>query len=66
MTCARLLAVISAASSTLIDETLTVDSASRRGLLESIAAKSKEMEQLVSNVLDLMRFETGPVPLRLD
>jgi len=24
------------------------------------------MEQLVSNVLELMRFETGPVPLRLD
>ena len=60
------LAVISAASSTLADESLTIAPASRRALVDSIGAKSKEMEQLVSNVLDLMRFETGPVSLRLD
>jgi two-component system, OmpR family, sensor histidine kinase KdpD len=60
------LAVISGASSTLVNESLVVDPAARRALLESIATKSKEMEQLVTNVLDLMRFETGPVPLRLD
>jgi two-component system sensor histidine kinase KdpD len=60
------LAVISAASSTLADESLSFDAAARRALLASITAKSREMEQLVSNVLDLMRFETGPVPLRLD
>jgi two-component system, OmpR family, sensor histidine kinase KdpD len=60
------LAVISAASSTLADESLSFDAPSRRDLLASITAKSREMEQLVSNVLDLMRFETGPVPLRLD
>jgi two-component system, OmpR family, sensor histidine kinase KdpD len=60
------LAVISAASSTLADDGLTIDAQSRRALAQSIGAKSREMEQLVSNVLDLMRFETGPVRLRLD
>lgn len=60
------LAVISAASSTLADVSLKLDDAARRALVESIGTKSKEMEQLVSNVLDLMRFETGTVPLRLD
>ena len=60
------LAVISAASSTLADPGLTIDPEARRALVDSIGAKSREMEQLVSNVLDLMRFETGPVPLRLD
>ena len=60
------LAVISAASSTLSDSSLTIDAPARQALLASISTKSKEMEQLVSNVLDLMRFETGPVSLRLD
>jgi two-component system sensor histidine kinase KdpD len=60
------LAVIAAASGTLADDTLAIDPESRRALVGSIGAKSREMEQLVSNVLDLMRFETGPVPLRLD
>jgi two-component system, OmpR family, sensor histidine kinase KdpD len=60
------LAVISAASSTLADASLTIDPQARRALVDSIGAKSREMEQLVSNVLDLMRFETGKVPLRLD
>ena len=60
------LAVISAASSTLADESLTIDPTARRALLASIATKSKDMERLVTNVLDLMRFESGPVALRLD
>jgi two-component system sensor histidine kinase KdpD len=60
------LAVISAASGTLSDPSLTIDAPARQALLTSISTKSKEMEQLVSNVLDLMRFETGPVSLRLD
>jgi two-component system, OmpR family, sensor histidine kinase KdpD len=60
------LAVIGAASSTLADASLTLDDAARQSLAGSISAKSKEMEQLVSNVLDLMRFESGNVQLRLD
>jgi len=60
------LAVIGAASSALSDDTLALNPVARRELVASIGIKSKEMEQLISNVLDLMRFETGPVPLRLD
>lgn len=60
------LAVISAASSTLADDALQVEPGVRRALVASIAARSREMEHLVANVLELMRFETGSVPLRLD
>jgi two-component system sensor histidine kinase KdpD len=60
------LSVISAASSALADDGLVLDAQARRTLASSIATKAQEMGQLVANVLDLMRFETGPVPLRRD
>lgn len=60
------LAVISAAGSTLADAALPLDGAARHELARSIVHRAGDMNQLISNVLDLMRFETGTVPLRRD
>jgi two-component system sensor histidine kinase KdpD len=60
------LAVIAGASSALGDPSLQIDAGTRRQLAESIEAKAREMSELISNVLDLMRFESGEVPLRRD
>ena len=38
----------------------------RRALARSIETKAREMSELVSNVLDLMRFECGQIVLRRD
>jgi two-component system sensor histidine kinase KdpD len=60
------LAVIAGASSALNDKTLRLDDGSRAQLAASIEDKAQEMSELISNVLDLMRFETGEVHLRRD
>jgi two-component system sensor histidine kinase KdpD len=60
------LAVIAGASSALNDPQLNVDAAARARLAASIEAKAQEMSELISNVLDLMRFEAGEVKLRRD
>ena len=60
------LAVISGASTALNDPQLVLDADARSRLVASIATKSQEMSELISNVLDLMRFEAGEVRLRLD
>ena len=57
------LAVITGASSALTDPTLTLDSTARTALARSIEVKAREMNDLISNVLDLMRFESGEVRL---
>jgi two-component system sensor histidine kinase KdpD len=60
------LAVMAGAGSTLADHSATLDDATRVSLARSIETKAREMSDLVSNVLDLMRFESGQVVLRLD
>lgn len=60
------LSVITAASTALADDALPLDGAARRDLARSIADKAFDVSQLVSNVLELLRFEGGPVPLRRD
>jgi two-component system, OmpR family, sensor histidine kinase KdpD len=60
------LAVITGASSALNDNSLVFDPAVRAGLAASIEDKAREMSEIISNVLDLMRFETGHVALRRD
>ncbi|HUO95818.1 MAG TPA: sensor histidine kinase KdpD [Steroidobacteraceae bacterium] len=60
------LAVIAGASSALSDAALALDAETRRRLAASIEGKAQEMSELISNVLDLMRFETGEVRLRRD
>lgn len=58
------LAVMAGAGSTLAERGATLDEATRVSLARSIEAKAREMSDLVSNVLDLMRFESGQVVLR--
>jgi two-component system sensor histidine kinase KdpD len=60
------LAVMAGAGSTLADRGATLDEQTRVSLARSIEIKAREMSDLVSNVLDLMRFESGQVVLRTD
>jgi two-component system sensor histidine kinase KdpD len=60
------LAVITGASSALNDPSVKLDPEARAQLARSIDAKAHEMSELISNVLDLMRFEAGEVHLRRD
>lgn len=60
------LAVITGAGSTLVEHGRDLDEGSRMALARSIEAKAREMSDLVSNVLDLMRFESGQIAMRRD
>jgi two-component system, OmpR family, sensor histidine kinase KdpD len=58
--------VMAGAGSTLAERGATLDEATRVSLARSIEIKAREMSDLVSNVLDLMRFESGQVILRTE
>ena len=60
------LAVMAGAGSTLADHGASLDEATRSALARSIETKAREMSDLISNVLDLMRFESGQIKLRND
>ena len=60
------LAVIAGAGSALAQHGSTLDEKTRVNLARSVEAKAREMSELVSNVLDLMRFESGHIVLRRD
>lgn len=60
------LAVITGAASTLVRHGATMDPSARRSLAQSIEEQAHEMSNLISNVLDLMRLESGRVELRCD
>ena len=60
------LAILAAAGSTLAEHGAALDSATRTALARSIESTAREMSELVSNVLDLTRFEAGEVVLRRD
>lgn len=60
------LSVIAGAGSTLADHGRDIDEASRIALARSIQTTAQDMAELVSNVLDLMRFESGKIALRRD
>jgi two-component system sensor histidine kinase KdpD len=60
------LAAISGAASTLATQSAALDPATRLELAQSISARAQDMSQLVSNVLDLVRLESGDVRLRID
>jgi K+-sensing histidine kinase KdpD len=51
------LAVVAGASSTLAERGRSLDEKSNTSLARSIETKTKEMAELVSNVLDLMRLD---------
>ena len=60
------LAVIAGAGSALAERGSMLDEATRISLARSIETKATEMTGLVSNVLDLVRFESGQITLRRD
>ena len=60
------LAVMVGAASTLAERGEVLEAAQRIQLAASIELKAREMADLVSNVLDLMRFQSGQVALRRD
>jgi two-component system sensor histidine kinase KdpD len=60
------LTTISAASAMLADPALQLDAGTRARLAGSIDLKAREMSALFSNVLDLMRLESGAIALRSD
>jgi two-component system sensor histidine kinase KdpD len=60
------LAVIAGAGSTLAQHAETLDVSTRKSLAHSIETKAQEMAGLISNVLDLVRFESGETALRRD
>lgn len=60
------LSVIAGAGSTLAEHGANLDEPTRAALARSIEIKAREMSGLISNVLDLMRFESGQVALRSD
>ena len=60
------LAVIAGAGGALAEGGAALDEATRVSLARSIENKATEMSGLVSNVLDLMRFESGQVTPRRD
>jgi two-component system sensor histidine kinase KdpD len=60
------LAVIAGASGTLAEHGANLDEGARTSLARSIESKARDMAELVSNVLDLMRFESGQIALRRD
>ena len=60
------LAVVKGAATTLADPALSLAAEARTSLAHSIARRADEMSALISNVLDLLRLESGRVPLRRD
>jgi two-component system sensor histidine kinase KdpD len=60
------LAILAGAGSTLAEHGASLDAATRTSLARSIETTAREMSELVSNVLDLTRFEAGEIVLRRD
>jgi two-component system sensor histidine kinase KdpD len=58
------LAVMAGAGSTLAEHGAALDDATRRSLARTIESRAREMSELISNVLDLTRFESGRPTLR--
>jgi two-component system sensor histidine kinase KdpD len=60
------LASITGAASTLRSQGDKLDPETRRELLESISEEAERLGRLVSNLLDMTRFQSGAVELRRD
>ncbi len=58
------LAVIAGAGSALAEHDRTLDPATRVSLARSVERKAHEMSELISNVLELTRLESGQLQLR--
>jgi two-component system sensor histidine kinase KdpD len=60
------LAVIASAGGALNDPSVVSDGRARAALTAQIENKASEMSEIISNVLELMRLESGQVALRRD
>jgi two-component system, OmpR family, sensor histidine kinase KdpD len=60
------LSVIAGAASTLAEHSDELDPSERKRLARSVENKARDMTDLVSNVLDLMQFESGRLALHRD
>ena len=60
------LAAMAGAASTLATRGAALDEPTRAGLARSIEGKARDMSELVSKVLDLMRLDSGELTLRRD
>lgn len=60
------LSVIAGAASTLAERDHLLDAGERTSLARSIEEKAREMTDLIGNVLELTRLESGQLTLRLD
>ncbi len=60
------LAAMAGAASTLVARGAALDDSTRTELARSIESRSRDMSELVSKVLDLMRFDSGEITLRRD
>ncbi len=60
------LAAMAGAASTLATRGGALDEPTRTGLARSIEVKARDMSELVSKVLDLMRLDSGELTLRRD
>jgi two-component system sensor histidine kinase KdpD len=58
------LAVMAGAGSTLAQHGAVLDENTRTTLARTIESRAREMSELISNVLDLTRFESGTLALR--
>jgi two-component system sensor histidine kinase KdpD len=60
------LSVIAGAASALAEHSDELDAGERKRLARSVENKARDMTDLVSNVLDLMKFESGRLTLHRD
>lgn len=60
------LSVIAGAASTLAEHAENLDAAERKRLARSVEKKARDMTDLVSNVLDLVHFESGRLAVHRD
>jgi two-component system, OmpR family, sensor histidine kinase KdpD len=58
------LAVITGASTALLDTSASVTDAQRRELLETISEEAERLERLVRNLLDMTRVESGSLKVK--
>jgi two-component system sensor histidine kinase KdpD len=58
------LAVLAGAGSALAQHGAALDENTRHALAQTIETRAREMSELISNVLDLTRFESGALALR--
>ncbi|HUK56544.1 MAG TPA: sensor histidine kinase KdpD [Nitrospiria bacterium] len=58
------LAAITGAATTLLDRDVTLDPSSQRELVETISEEADHLNQMIRNVLDMTRLESGAITVK--